>query len=64
VLNKAIQKFGPPNIRKTDQGSQFTSFDWTDGLKRTKTKISMDGKAWYPNNLAFSRTNRLHALAI
>lgn len=31
----------------TDQGSQFTSFDWTDRLKRAKTKISKDGKARY-----------------
>jgi putative transposase len=27
----------------TDQGSQFTSLDWTDRLKRAKIKISMDG---------------------
>jgi hypothetical protein len=31
---------GPPEIMNTDQGSQFTSFDWTDRLKRAKTKIS------------------------
>ena len=28
--NEAIHKFGPPEIMNTDQGSQFTSFDWTD----------------------------------
>jgi putative transposase len=47
ALNEAIHKFGPPEIMNTDQGSQFTSFDWTDRLKRAKTKISMDGKARY-----------------
>jgi putative transposase len=26
ALNKAIHKFGPPEIMNTDQGSQFTSF--------------------------------------
>jgi len=26
------------------QGSQFTSFAWTDRLKRVGTRISMDGK--------------------
>lgn len=26
ALNKAIHKFGRPEIMKTDQGSQFTSF--------------------------------------
>ena len=45
ALNKAIHKFGPPEIMNTDQVSQFTSFDWTDRLTRAKTKISMDGKA-------------------
>ena len=45
------------------QGSQFTSFDWTDRLKRAKTKISMDGKARYLDNpRAFTRTNGVHAL--
>lgn len=33
----AIQKFGPPEIMNTDQGSQFTSFDWTDRLRRAKS---------------------------
>jgi len=28
----------------TDQGSQFTSFAWTDRLKRIGARISMDGK--------------------
>ena len=34
ALNEAIHRFGPPEIMNTDQGSQFTSFAWTDGLKR------------------------------
>jgi putative transposase len=28
----------------TDQGSQFTSFAWTDRLRRSNVRISMDGK--------------------
>jgi putative transposase len=44
AFNKAIHKFGPPEITNTDQGSQFTSFIWTDRLKRVGTQISMDGK--------------------
>lgn len=44
ALNEAIHKFGPPEIMNTDQGSQFTSFAWTDRLKRVGTRISMDGK--------------------
>jgi putative transposase len=32
ALNEAIHKFGAPEIMNADQGSQFTSFDWTDRL--------------------------------
>ena len=55
ALNEAIQKFGPPEIMNTDQVSQFTSFDWTDLLKRATTKISMDGKARYLDNIFIER---------
>ena len=44
ALNEAIHKFGPPEIMNTDQGSQFTSFAWTDRLRRSGIRISMDGK--------------------
>ena len=44
ALNEAVHKFGPPEIMNTDQGSQFTSFAWTDRPKRAGTRISMDGK--------------------
>jgi putative transposase len=33
ALNEAVHKFGPPEVMNTDQGSQFTSFAWTDRLK-------------------------------
>ena len=63
ALNEAIHKFGPPEIMNTDQGSQFTSFDWTDRLKRAKIKIFMDGKARYLDNpRAFRRTDGSHVL--
>jgi putative transposase len=39
----------------TVQSSQFTSFDWTDRLKRPKTNISMDGKARYLDNIFTER---------
>ncbi len=44
ALNEAVHRFGPPEIMNTVQGSQFTSFAWTDRLKRIGTRISMDGK--------------------
>ena len=55
VLNEAIHKFGPPEIMNTDQGSQFTSFAWTDRLKRIGTRISMDGKGRCLDNIFIER---------
>ena len=51
ALNEATHKFGPPENMNTDQETQFTSFNWTDQRKRAKTKISMDGKARYLDNI-------------
>ena len=39
----------------TDQGSQFTSFAWTDRLKRVGTRISMDGKGRCIDNVFIER---------
>jgi len=44
ALTDAIHRFGPPEIMHTDQGSPFTSFAWTDRLRRSGVRISMDGK--------------------
>ncbi|WP_226892492.1 IS3 family transposase [Phycobacter azelaicus] len=52
ALKEALAKYGPPEIFNTDQGSQFTSSDWTDELKEAKVKISMDGKGrWIDNRM-------------
>ena len=62
-MSDPIHTSGPPGIMNTDQGSQFTSFAWTDRLKRAKTRISMDGKGRYPDTpRACSRTCGVHAL--
>ena len=37
-------KYGRPEIFNTDQGSQFTSQEFTEVLKRAGVRISMDGK--------------------
>ncbi len=55
ALNEAIHKFGPSEIMNTDQGSQFTSFAWTDRLKRAGTRISMDGKGRCIDNIFIER---------
>ena len=51
ALNEAIVRFGPPEIMNTDQGSQFTSFAWTDRLRRSSVRISMDGKGRFLDNI-------------
>lgn len=55
ALNEAIHKFGPPEIMNTDQGSQFTSFAWTDRLRRQGVRISMDGKGRFLDNIFVER---------
>ena len=55
ALGEAIHKFGPPEIMNTDQGSQFTSFAWTDRLKRNGVRISMDGKGRFLDNIFVER---------
>ena len=55
ALNEAIHKFGPPEIMNTDQGSQFTSFAWTDRLRRSGVRISMDGKGRFLDNIFVER---------
>lgn len=55
ALNEAIHRFGPPEIMNTDQGSQFTSFAWTDRLRRASVRISMDGKGRFLDNIFVER---------
>lgn len=58
ALNEAIYRFGPPDIMNSDQGSQFTSFAWTDRLRRSGIRISMDGKGDYMDNIFIERLRR------
>ena len=55
ALNEAVHKFGSPEIMNTDQGSQFTSFAWTDQLRRMGVRISMDGKGRFLDNIFVER---------
>lgn len=43
-VNKAIKRYGKPEIINSDQGSQFTSLEYTSLLKGNDIRISMDGK--------------------
>lgn len=47
--------YGTPEIFNTDQGSQFTSTDFTDILKDSGVAISMDGKGRWIDNVFVER---------
>ena len=47
--------YDAPEIMNSDQGSQFTSFVWTDRMKRAGTRISMDGKGRCIDNIFIER---------
>ena len=44
ALQEALARFGRPEIFNTDQGSQFTSADFTDVLRDAQVRIFMDGR--------------------
>jgi len=55
ALEEALAKQGRPEIFNTDQGSQFTSHDFTGVLIRDKIAISMDGKGAWRDNVFVER---------
>lgn len=55
ALDEAIDKYGAPEIFNTDQGSQFTSFEWINILKQHEIKVSMDGKGRWMDNVFIER---------
>ena len=55
ALNEAFAKYGQPEIFNTDQGSQFTSLDFTGALSERGIKISMDGRGSWRDNVFVER---------
>jgi putative transposase len=55
ALNEALAEYGRPEIFNTDQGSQFTSLDFTGVLKDAKIRISMDGRGRCLDNIFIER---------
>src|ERR1039457_7654992 len=55
ALEVAITRFGKPDIFNTDQGSQFTSFAFTNTLKDAGIRISMDGRGRWMDNVFIER---------
>lgn len=52
ALKEALARYGVPEICNSDQGSQFTSTDFTEVLLDAKVKISMDGRGrWIDNRM-------------
>ena len=55
ALEEALERYGPPEIFNTDQGSQFTSHEFTQTLKDAGVQISMDGKGCWMDNVFIER---------
>jgi putative transposase len=55
AVEEAITRYGRPDIFNTDQGSQFTSTEFTGLLKANGIQISMDGKGCWRDNVFVER---------
>jgi putative transposase len=55
AVREAITRYGRPEIFNTDQGSQFTSHEFTQLLKDNEIRISMDGKGCWRDNVFVER---------
>lgn len=55
ALEEAIHKYGTPDIFNTDQGSQFTSVEFTSILVKHNIRISMDGQGRWRDNIFIER---------
>ena len=55
ALQEALAWFGRPEIFNTDQGSQFSSADFTDVLRGAQVRISMEGCGRWMDNVFIER---------
>lgn len=55
AVQEALARYGAPEIFNSDQGSQFTSDDFTEVLKAAGVRISMDGKRRWVDNVFIER---------
>lgn len=55
AVAEALANYGSPEIFNTDQGCQFTSFEFTDVLLRSGVRVSMDGKGRWVDNVFIER---------
>ena len=55
ALEEALACSGVPEIFNSDQGSPFTSLEFTDALKARGIRISMDGRGRWRDNVFLER---------
>ncbi len=55
ALDEAFNRYGVPEIFNTDQGSQFTSYEFTRTLRDAGVRISMDGRGRWLDNVFVER---------
>jgi putative transposase len=55
IVEQAIARFGTPGIVNTDQGSQFTAFEFAEAIKKRGIRLSMDGKGAWRDNVFVER---------
>jgi putative transposase len=55
ALEQGLRRYGTPEIFNSDQGAQFTDGDFIAVLERSGTRISMDGKGRWRDNVFVER---------
>jgi len=55
AVREAMEIYGAPGIFNTDQGSQFTSDEFTSVLREAGVRISMDGRGRWMDNVMIER---------
>jgi putative transposase len=55
LLKDTISKYGVPEIHNSDQGTQYTSSEYIEALKKHNIQISMDGKGRALDNVYIER---------
>ena len=55
ALQEALARYGAPQIFNTDQGSQFTSPRFVEGVQAAGARVSMDGRGRWMDNVFIER---------
>ena len=54
-LQEAFNRHGKPEIVNTDQGSQFTAYEFVQAVREQGCNLSMDGRGAWRNNVFVER---------